>query len=43
MINAASNDQISADTRREGGSLEFSAAVPTGANHSSGTLDPLPA
>lgn len=41
MTNAASNNQINAYTRREDGSLEFSAAFPTGGNGSGGTLDPL--
>ena len=41
MTNAASNNQINAYIRREDGSLEFSAAFPTGGNGSGGTLDPL--
>jgi 6-phosphogluconolactonase len=41
MTNAASNNQINAYTRREDGSLELSAAFPTGGNGSGGTLDPL--
>jgi 6-phosphogluconolactonase (cycloisomerase 2 family) len=41
MTNAASNNQINAYTRREDGSLEFSAAFPTGGNGSGGTVDPL--
>jgi 6-phosphogluconolactonase len=41
MTNAASNNQINIYTRREDGSLEFSAAFPTGGNGSGGTLDPL--
>jgi 6-phosphogluconolactonase (cycloisomerase 2 family) len=41
MTNAVSNNQINAYTRREDGSLEFSAAFPTGGNGSGGTLDPL--
>src|ERR1700744_3154121 len=41
MTNAASNNQINAYIRGEDGSLEFSAAFPTGGNGSGGTLDPL--
>jgi 6-phosphogluconolactonase (cycloisomerase 2 family) len=41
MTNAASNNQVNAYTRREDGSLEFSAAFPTGGNGSGGTVDPL--
>jgi 6-phosphogluconolactonase len=41
MTNAASDNQINAYIRREDGSLEFSAAFPTGGNGSGGTLDPL--
>jgi 6-phosphogluconolactonase len=41
MTNAASNNQINAYTRREDGSLQFSAAFPTGGNGSGGTVDPL--
>ncbi|HTY84906.1 MAG TPA: hypothetical protein VMB19_11845 [Silvibacterium sp.] len=41
MTNAASNNQINAYTRGEDGSLQFSAAFPTGGNGSGGTLDPL--
>ena len=41
MTNAAPNNQINAYTRREDGSLQFSAAFPTGGNGSGGTVDPL--
>lgn len=41
MTNAASNNQINAYIRRDDGSLEFSAAFPTGGNGSGGTVDPL--
>ena len=41
MTNAASNNQINAYTRREDGSLQFSAAFSTGGNGSGGTVDPL--
>jgi 6-phosphogluconolactonase len=41
MTNAASNNQVNAYTRHEDGSLEFSAAFPTGGNGSGGTVDPL--
>ena len=41
MTNAASNNQINAYTRREDGSLVFSASFATGGNGSGGTIDPL--
>src|ERR1700739_3755757 len=41
MTNAASNNQINAYIRGEDGSLQFSAAFPTGGNGSGGTVDPL--
>ena len=41
MTNAASDNQINAYIRGEDGSLQFSAAYPTGGNGSGGTLDPL--
>jgi 6-phosphogluconolactonase (cycloisomerase 2 family) len=41
MTNATSNNQINAYSRREDGSLQFSAAFSTGGNGSGGTLDPL--
>src|SRR5579863_2232147 len=41
MTNAASNNQINAYTRREDGSLQFSAAFSPGGNGIGGTVDPL--
>jgi hypothetical protein len=41
MTNAAYNNQVNADTRREVGSIEFLAVFPRGGDDSSGTLDPL--